>query len=243
MLFANKIIKFASLDSTQNYAKQLAKQGKPEGTLVVAEQQTAGRGRFRRPWDSPLGGLWFSFLLYPKNLSAKLSLITLISALSVLQAIRKIVALEPMIKWPNDLWIEGKKVCGILTEAGWKAENLAWVVVGIGLDVNNPIPPELRQKAGSLSELSGEKITISELFIEILNQLDVYYARLKAGKEKKILAEVKKYSLVIGKEVLIETSHRFIRGKVIDLAADGALALSTAKGKEKIISGEINLIY
>ena len=156
-LFTGPVHHFETLDSTNDLAKELAAQGAPEGTVVVAEAQTGGRGRLGREWNSPPGvGLYVSLVLRPMLPPMELPQITLTTAVAVVRAVRRVAAVAPGIKWPNDLLLNGKKLGGILTEMETESDRIRHVVVGLGLNVNNPgFPPELAATATSLTLTAG----------------------------------------------------------------------------------------
>ncbi|MBI3292842.1 MAG: biotin--[acetyl-CoA-carboxylase] ligase, partial [Elusimicrobia bacterium] len=156
--FGQEVKAFAVIGSTQSEAKRLADAGASEGTLVIAERQRKGRGRLGRSWASPPGGLWCSLVLRPQILPAAAPQLTLVASLAVTDAIAKVTDLRPAIKWPNDVLVEGKKVCGILTEIGIQGNCLQWAIVGIGINVNNEIPPSLIHRAISLQAVVGRPV-------------------------------------------------------------------------------------
>ncbi|MBT9174808.1 MAG: Bifunctional ligase/repressor BirA [candidate division WS2 bacterium] len=174
----HKIIWLEEVDSTNNYAKNLAEKGEEEGIVVVARKQTCGRGREDRNWISPEGGLYLSFILRPVFPVKELTPITRLSAVAVLEAVEDITSLKCQLKWPNDLLLHGKKVCGILTESKVVGETVVYVVVGIGVNVNNSIEElnaGLQYPAVSLKEKLGYDIEISILLKEIIRNLNKYY--------------------------------------------------------------------
>ena len=159
-VFTGPVHHFETLDSTNDLAKELAVQGAPEGTVVVAEAQTGGRGRLGREWDSPPGvGLYVSLVLRPMLPPMELPQITLTTAVAVVRAVRRVAGVAPGIKWPNDLLLNGKKLGGILTEMETESDRIRHVVVGLGLNVNNPgFPPELAATATSLTLTAGRSV-------------------------------------------------------------------------------------
>jgi len=166
------IYHFKTIDSTNSFAKKLVNQGVKEGAVVVSDVQLSGRGRKDRTWSSPEGGLWFSILLYPNISPQSGMLITMASSIAVAQGIKEITGLNPEIKWPNDLLINGKKVCGILTELDAKGDNIRYSVVGIGLNVNNPLEEELRDTATTLKQEFSNHVSRLELLKSILRNFD-----------------------------------------------------------------------
>jgi BirA family biotin operon repressor/biotin-[acetyl-CoA-carboxylase] ligase len=177
--FGRNLRLLGSVPSTQDELRLLAEQGAPEGTLVIAEQQTSGRGRMGRSWISPAGkGIWMSLLLRPPVPLPLTPQLTLLAAVALSRAISRIVPLEIGIKWPNDLLVNGKKISGILLESAAEDERLRYVVVGLGISVNlepEDYPEELLEKAISLKMASGSSINRSELIASILEEFERLY--------------------------------------------------------------------
>ncbi len=171
-----KIIYLDEIDSTNNEVRRLGEAGADEGTVVIAKQQTGGKGRRGRAWFSPAGtGIWMSVLLRPELEPEKVSGITLMAALSVCRAIRRTTGLNTQIKWPNDLVIDGKKVCGILTEAVLEGNQLLYVVLGIGVNVNQTEFPEDLPHAWSLALAGGNVPDRENIIFGILKSLSEDY--------------------------------------------------------------------
>ena len=162
---------FKKLASTNDKAKKLN-----ENCVVIAEIQTKGRGRFNRRWSSSKGGLWMSIVLKLRIRNPKK--ITFITSIIVHKVIETIFGLETKIKWPNDIVFNGKKLCGILTETIFKGKHIAKMIIGIGLNVNNELPAELRKKAISLKEIINKKININQIANEILKEFPVQYKKI-----------------------------------------------------------------
>jgi BirA family biotin operon repressor/biotin-[acetyl-CoA-carboxylase] ligase len=241
-LFKGPVHHFETLDSTNNLAKELAARGAPEGTVVVAEAQTGGRGRLGREWDSPPGvGLYVSLVLRPMLPPMDLPQITLTSAVAVVRAVRRVAGVAPGIKWPNDLLLNGKKLGGILTEMETESDRIRHVVVGLGLNVNNPeFPAELAATATSLTLAAGGAFSRVDLLKAWLEEFDGLYDRFLNQGFAEILAEWKGLTVTLGTEVTVRQGPRKISGLALDVAPDGALLLRTA-GREivRVISGEI----
>jgi BirA family biotin operon repressor/biotin-[acetyl-CoA-carboxylase] ligase len=171
---------FDKISSTNYFAKQLANKGAQDGTMVVADVQTKGRGRKDRAWSSPFGGLWFSVILYPRIPPERGMLVTMTVSVAVAQAIEEITGLRPVIKWPNDLLLKGKKVCGILTELDAEMDKINYMVVGIGINVNNEMDKELRDMAISLKQIVGQVPRV-KLLRSVIKYLDNNYSKLNSG--------------------------------------------------------------
>lgn len=177
---ARSIFYYDQIDSTNLEAKRKAESGAPTGTLIVADEQTAGRGRRGRSWASPSGtSLYFTLLLKPEYRPDKASMLTLVIAHSVAKAVERVTGVRGLIKWPNDLVCEGKKICGILTEMTMEMDYIQHVVVGVGINVNQDsemlFPEEIRETATSLRLQKGQEIKRSELIASIMNQFEKDY--------------------------------------------------------------------
>jgi BirA family biotin operon repressor/biotin-[acetyl-CoA-carboxylase] ligase len=233
---------FETLDSTNDLAKELAARGAPEGTVVVAEAQTGGRGRLGREWDSPPAvGLYVSLVLRPMLPPVDLPQITLTSAVAVVRAVRRVAGVAPGIKWPNDLLLNGKKLGGILTEMETESDRIRHVVVGLGLNVNNPeFPAELAATATSLTLATGGAFSRVHLLRAWLDEFDGLYDRFLRQGFAEILAEWKGLAVTLGRPVTVRQGPREISGLALDVAPDGALLLRIDGGEiVRVISGEI----
>jgi BirA family biotin operon repressor/biotin-[acetyl-CoA-carboxylase] ligase len=233
---------FETLDSTNNLAKELAARGAPEGTVVVAEAQTGGRGRLGREWDSPPGvGLYFSLVLRPMLPPMDLPQLTLTTAVAGVRAVRRVAGVAPGIKWPNDLLLNGKKLAGVLTEMETESDRIRYVVVGLGLNVNNPeFPAELAATATSLTLATGGVYSRVALLKAWLEEFDGLYERFLNQQFREILEEWKGLTVTLGRTVTVRQGPREISGLALDVAPDGALLLRTAGGEMvRVISGEI----
>jgi BirA family transcriptional regulator, biotin operon repressor / biotin---[acetyl-CoA-carboxylase] ligase len=241
-LFTGPVHHFETLGSTNDLAKELAAQGAPEGTVVVAEAQTGGRGRLGREWNSPPGvGLYVSLVLRPPLPPMELPQITLTTSVAVVRAIRRVAGVAPGIKWPNDLLFNGKKLGGILTEMETESDRIRHVVVGLGLNVNNPgFPPELAATATSLTLAAGGAFSRVQLLKAWLEEFEELYERFLNQGFPEILEEWKCCAVTLGKMVTVRQGPREISGQALDVAPDGALLLRTASGETvRVTSGEI----
>jgi BirA family transcriptional regulator, biotin operon repressor / biotin---[acetyl-CoA-carboxylase] ligase len=218
-----------TVNSTQKIAHKLAYDGVVEGTIVLAEEQLAGRGRLDRSWHSPkYTGVWMSLILRPNIPPQQAPQLTLLAAVSVAQAIQEVTNLEPGIKWPNDILIHGKKSVGILTELQAEADRINSVIIGIGINVNQTIddfPDELKDRATSLSVEAGVKINRAELVQAILAKLEKRYEEyLRTGFQGiKLLWEA--YAISIGKEITASTLKGKLTGFAKGITDEGVLML------------------
>ncbi|RFB16945.1 biotin--[acetyl-CoA-carboxylase] ligase [Bacillus sp. HNG] len=235
-----------SVTSTQQIAHKLAYEGAVEGTLVVAEEQTTGRGRLDRAWYSPKHtGVWMSMILRPQIPPSQAPQLTLLAAVGVVQAIQEVTGLEPDIKWPNDILIHQKKIVGILTELQAETDRINSVIIGIGINVNQELsqfPENLHTIASSLAIEKGDKIDRAELIQVILLKIEkLYNEYLQHGfKVVKLLWE--SYATSIGKQIIARTISGSIEGKAIGINEEGVLLLEDAEGKvHHIYSADIEL--
>jgi BirA family biotin operon repressor/biotin-[acetyl-CoA-carboxylase] ligase len=234
-----KIYYFDAVSSTMDIAWQLGIKGSSEGTLVLAEQQTKGRGRLGRIWFSPkYKGIYMSLILKPKMLPAQASILTLLAAVSICEAIKATLALEARIKWPNDIWLEQKKLGGILTELNAETDEINFVVVGIGLNVNND-KKTLVSSATSLKEHKKENINRVNLLQEILRKMEENYLSLGKGPQP-ILRKWREYSITLGKRIKVYCQKRHVEGQAVDIDLDGGLLVRKDSGiTEKVMAGDI----
>lgn len=230
---------FKEIESTNVIACEIA-DSVAEGTVVIAESQTGGRGRLGRKWLSPEGGVWLSIILKPKIQPSYAPRITILSGVSVAKTIRSFGP-EAMIKWPNDVLINGKKVCGILTEIEAEMDMIDHCVVGIGIDANvdtESFPEEFRDSSTSLKKELGHEINRVEFVQKLLEEFEALYVKFQEGDFAAILEEWRSMSATIGEWVKITTQTRTIYGEAIGVDNEGALILETDEGKlEKIVAG------
>ena len=186
------------IDSTNNEVRRVAEQGAPEGTLVVAENQTAGKGRRGRRWDSPKGsGIWYSFLLRPEFAPEHASMLTLLAAMAVQNSVKEVTGLDGLIKWPNDIVVNGKKVCGILTEMSTEEDAIRYVVVGIGINANTTdFPEEIRATATSLALELGHPVCRAAVINGVMCAFEEYYGRYRETLDMSLLKDLYNQKLV-----------------------------------------------
>lgn len=242
-----KVIEYAaSYPSTQIIAHQLAQQGTPDGTVVLTEEQTAGRGRLARKWDSAYGkGIWMSLILRPDVPPQRAPQFTLVAAVAVVRAIEEVTSLRPEIKWPNDILLNGKKCTGILTELQSDADGIQALIIGIGLNVNQAemdFDPEIRGIATSLQMESGEEVNRAELVRAVLQHAEKYtnqYIEEGFGILKLLWES---YSSTIGKQVRARMASETLEGIAEGITEDGVLQLRTPDGKlHGIYSADIEM--
>jgi BirA family biotin operon repressor/biotin-[acetyl-CoA-carboxylase] ligase len=246
-IFGREIIFYHELSSTQVTAKELARQGAEEGTVVIAETQTQGKGRKGRKWSSTPGqGIQISIILRPRLKPSQSIQIPLVTGVAVAQAIEKVTPLHARIKWPNDLIIGRKKVGGILTEMSAEIDRIDYVVLGIGLNVNTPqvlFPEEIKEVATSLAEELGESVSRVKLLQFLLKEFEGLYSEFTVSGFEPLRERWKAMSKTIGAWVeLSDVDSEKIRGKVIDIDESGALILQKRdKSIERILAGDVSL--
>jgi len=233
---------FKEVDSTNDVARYLAVEGAEEGTVVVAEIQNRGKGRRGKTWISPPGGVWMSIILRPDIAPSKAPQLTLVTGVAVAETLKEELKLDVGIKWPNDILIGNKKVCGILTEVNASIDNVNYVIVGIGIDMNVEIPlfpPNLQKDATSLKNELDTEINGAMLVQKFLLKFEDLYNQFKEGKFPEILSEWRLLSKTIGNNVEVRTRGKTVRGEAVGINKDGILILELEDGSlRKMISGE-----
>ncbi len=244
-IFAREIYDYKEVDSTNIAAKAKAREGAKEGTVLIAESQTGGKGRLGKAWESPSGtGIWMSLILRPEILPQDVSGITLVAGLAICKAIRKVTSLPAYIKWPNDIVINGKKACGILTEMSAEMDRVNYVIVGIGINVNmTSFPEHLQEIATSLKIESGAKYRRKDIVSEILMFFEEYYLEYIEEKSlKEMLGEYKELCITLKKEVRIIIKGQSYQATPVDIDERGALIVENKDGnRETITSGEVSV--
>lgn len=240
-IIGNKIHTFDIVDSTNEEAKKLADKGVKEGTVIIAKMQKAGKGRLNRDWVSPKGGLWFSIVLRPDIGSEDSTKITMLAGIAVVESIRY-YGIDASIKWPNDVLINGKKVCGILTEMRSHNKDVDYIVLGLGINVNfdlEELPEQIRSSATSLRYEVGRDVQIQGLLQQIITEVDYYYDILKSGESDKIVENWKKLCDTLGRNVKIKSLNETIEGVAFDIDDMGALSVKAGDGKiHKFLAGD-----
>lgn len=235
-----KIYYFDTVSSTMDVAFQFGVKGAPEGTLILAETQTKGRGRLGRSWVSPkYKGIYLSLLLRPKILPNQTPILTLLSAVSACEAIKTVTGLDPQIKWPNDVLIHHKKLGGILTELNAEMDEVRFIVIGIGLNVNND-KKSLISAATSLKEQKKENINRIELLREILHKIEINYLLLQEKGSRAIIEKWREHNITLGKRIKVASHKEHLEGQALDIDMDGTLLLRKDSGVvEKVVSGDV----
>lgn len=230
------------VNSTNKYAKSMADKGAVNGAVVAADYQTEGRGRLGRVWDSPSGsGVWFSLVLRPQISPDKAPQISLATAVGVADALKRL-GYAAGIKWPNDIYINGLKVCGMLTEMHASMEAVEWVVVGIGINcLERELPPEIRDTATTLAMAGGKPVCRSEVLAEVLNSLEGYYDMLYRDGFEEIRRTWLENNITLGKRVKISTVNEVFYGEALDMQDDGSLLVKRedGAGDYQLVTGDV----
>jgi BirA family biotin operon repressor/biotin-[acetyl-CoA-carboxylase] ligase len=228
------------LESTNTTLRELAQAGEPEGTVVVAEEQRAGRGRLGRGWSSPRGGLWFSVLLRPPVPPAEAPKLPLLAGIAVVEALERHLGIRARLKWPNDVLVQGRKLCGILSESRSDGR-LEYVILGTGINANflvSALPEELRRTAITVREVLRAPVDRMALLRALLNELDAGYSDFRAGRSADIAARWKGLSDTLGRTVRVETATGVLEGVAVDVDGRGALVVRTPDGTATVSSGD-----
>jgi BirA family biotin operon repressor/biotin-[acetyl-CoA-carboxylase] ligase len=242
-IIAKKIYSYKETTSTNDVAYNLAMHGEKEGSIVIAESQTIGRGRMGRKWVSPKSkGAYFSVILRPAILPKEVPCITLFSALSVAKTVTEMSNLAAFIKWPNDVLIDNQKICGVLTEMNAETDKINFVIIGIGININTK--KELLPKgATSIMEEFGRELSRVEVVRGIFINMDKYYNLFNKGHISEIIREYKEFSNFLGTRVQVTYHETKIEGYAIDVDRDGALVLRMDSGlNERVLAGDVLML-
>jgi len=226
-----RIHHFREISSTMDAARELAKRGAREGTIVIAEVQTRGRGRLSREWLSPEGGIYFTLVLRPRISPAYAPRINLMAGIAVAVTIKELYGLKAELKWPNDVLIEGKKVCGILAEMDAETDVLNFVNVGIGINVNTSIP-RFEKTATSLKDALGREISRKEFLSALVVEIE---RRLPLLMKAELLGEWRRLSATLGEEVRVTSLGEEVIGQAIDIDTTGALIVKDKDGSLRTV--------
>ena len=235
------------IDSTNNRARELALEGADEGTLVIAEAQAKGRGRMGRSWISPRGkGIWMSLILRPDLPPDQAPRITAIIAVAVRNALNKATGLETGIKWPNDIIIDGKKVCGILTEMHADIDRIYYVVVGIGINANmtqKDFPTEISSTAASLRIALNSSVDRRQIIALVMDEVeDIYFKYLINRDFQQILDQCRQHSVTLNRPVKVIGRDKAFEGYALDFDEDGSLLVKKKDGEiTKVMSGDVSV--
>ncbi|HIQ05397.1 MAG TPA: biotin--[acetyl-CoA-carboxylase] ligase, partial [Anaerolineae bacterium] len=245
-IVGHPLIYLPSVGSTQDVARDQARAGAPEGLVVVANKQTAGRGRLHHQWWAPAGtSLLLSILFRPSLIPSQTPRLTMICGLAVTNAISTVTGMEIGLKWPNDLLLKGKKLGGILAEAELSGHMLAYAIVGVGINVNLDFTtsgiPELKETAISLSQALGKSVDRLVLLRALLLELDTRYQRLRRGELPH--QEWSQRLVTLGQDVRVITPEAVIQGRAVGVNAEGALLIEHADGTQTTVwAGDVTML-
>jgi BirA family transcriptional regulator, biotin operon repressor / biotin---[acetyl-CoA-carboxylase] ligase len=227
------------LASTQEAAKARALRAAPEGTLVAADRQTAGRGRLGRRWESPAGGLWFSLLLRPSFPPSRMPGLVLVAALDLALELRARWRLAARVKWPNDVWVGRRKVAGLLADMSSEMDRVQWAVLGVGVNVNNPAPPGTRTPAVSVKECLKKAVSRRDLLAGWMDRFQKSYHAYQRHGFAPFRKSFERASLLQGRHVAVEAAAGRLSGRVLGVDDLGHLRLKTACGVVAVGEGEV----
>ncbi len=241
-----RVYYFEEIDSTQNFAEQIALDKKENGTIIIAGKQTAGRGRLDRKWISPKGGMWFSLIVHPKFDVSTSTLVPIAGAVALAKSIKTTLDVDVSVKWPNDITLDGKKVAGMLVDASFQANNIDYLILGIGInfDIDSKKIGKRLSKSSNFYGVNSLRKKDDDtppkmLLKEFLLQFEKTINQLNKGEKSKIVKEWTKKADKIGKRITINTSDGKISGMSQGIDNDGALKLKTTKGMKKIFVGDV----
>ena len=235
-----KVIYYPRLASTMDLARQEARQGAAEGTVIITGEQTAGKGRVKRLWLSPRGSIALSIILYPDM--SYLPYLVMLASLAVVHSIESVAALKAQIKWPNDVLIDGKKICGILIESDVRANMVAYAIIGIGINVNFRLSdfPEILSTATSLADELGADVSRVDIIRCLLVETERLYSALPHGEP--VYREWRDRLVTLGRKVQVKSGEAMLEGIAESVATDGSLLLRHASGSStKIVAGDVSL--
>jgi len=240
-----RVYYFDTIDTTQNFAMKIASKSNENGTVVISKKQTGGRGRMKRKWKSPAGGIWMSIILHPKFDVSYATLVPIATSLALCIAIEKILKIKPELKWPNDVTLKGKKIAGILIDTSIVSNEIENMVLGIGINFKikqKNLENRLKKQPNfygvkTLTKKNERPITLVK---EFLYELENILQMINSDQNKKIVSLWTKRSSTIGKKIAYMTDNGKKIGKVIKMDHDGALIISSNKKRERLIVGDIS---
>ena len=239
-----RVYYFDSIDSTQNFAVKIASSDKENGALIIAKKQTGGKGRMKRKWKSPAGGIWMSIIIHPKFNIGYTTLVPIATSLALCIAIEKILKIKPELKWPNDLTLKGKKVAGILLDVSITSNQIENMIIGVGINFKIK-PAKLSSSIKKTPNFYGVTTLVKKnekplpLVQQFLYELEYVFRLLSLNNTKKIRNEWTKRSSTIGRNISIMTSENIIIGKAVKIDNDGALIISKGKKTIRLLVGDI----
>ncbi|MGQ0535942.1 MAG: biotin--[acetyl-CoA-carboxylase] ligase [Methanobacteriota archaeon] len=244
-MIPRRLIRRDRVTSTMDEMRALAEAGEPDGAVLVAAEQTAGRGREGRAWHSPRGGLWATLLLRPDVPAASLGVLSLAAGSAVAAAVEATGASPARVKWPNDVLLGRRKVAGVLVENRFEADRLSYALVGIGANVDLPLsalPEELRRTAGSISDAVGAHVDLEAFLRAVLSAFAARYERFVEGSHGVLVAEWVARSDTIGRRVAIEGGPSPITGVAVGVEPSGALVVDVEGRRTPVLAGDVRYV-
>ncbi len=240
---SNRIIWMDAVDSTNNYAKKIAREGAADGTVAVAEHQTGGKGRLGRVWMSqPHTSVMMSFVIRPGVPPANAPVYNFATALGVAKAVEETCGLSPAIKWPNDVVYQGRKLCGILTEMSADMDSVEYLVVGVGTNVNQErFDGEIGQRAVSLRMIRGEKLDRAAVCASLIKNIDLYFDKLAKNGTDGIMDAYREKSAVLGREIRVIGHDGSASGRCVGFGPGGQLLVDTSEGLREFHAGDVSV--
>ncbi len=237
-------LRYLSLPSTQSAARKLADGGAAEGTVVVAAEQTAGRGRAGRSFHSPSGGLYFSIVLRPSASLSQVPVLGLAAGLAVAEAVQDVAGVRPTLKWPNDLLLAGRKLAGILAESTAARDGSRCVILGVGINVNvgtDALGAELARTATSLLSECGRTYDLDELLAAVLAHLDMRTSQFRSSGPSSVIDDWRLWPNMLGQAVHVTSAAGGFDGIARDLDVDGALLVSSGDVMRRVVASDVRL--
>ena len=239
-----RVYYFDTIDTTQNFAIKIASNGDENGTIIISKKQTGGRGRMKRKWKSPAGGIWMSIIIHPKFDISYITLVPIATSLALCIAIEKILKIKPELKWPNDVTLKGKKVAGILVDTSIVSNEIENMVLGIGINFKikpNEIANTMKKTPNfyGVATLTKKNEKALPLIQQFLYELENILQLISSSYIKKITSEWTKRSSTIGRNVSIVTNDGKLNGKAVKMDSDGALIIYRGKNTKRILVGDL----
>ena len=239
-----RIYYFNTIDTTQNFAMKIASKKNENGSIVISKKQTGGRGRMKRKWKSPVGGIWMSIIVHPKFDVTYTTLIPIATSLALCIAIEKTLKINTKLKWPNDITLKGKKVAGVLTDASITSNHIESVVLGIGINFKinpNELESSIKKTPNfyGVTTLVKKNESMVPLIKQFLYELENVLKLINSAQIKKIRNEWTKRSSTIGKNISIVTNDGHVRGRALKIDNDGGLVISKGKKTERVLVGDV----
>jgi BirA family biotin operon repressor/biotin-[acetyl-CoA-carboxylase] ligase len=242
--FGKRVFFRREVNSTSEWAKELAKIGAEEGTVTVAQTQMAGRGRLEREWISPRGGLWFSIVLRPDQKAHEAVKLVFVGSLAVAEVLHEKYGMRTETKWPNDVLVNGKKICGILAEMNTKCENVNYAILGVGINANfcaeDVLSESVKTTATSIQNELGKKIRLESLLKALLEKMESIYDTYMGAGFTSLLERWKRHAAFLGHRVVVTNQNEELKGLALNVDLEGALILKLEDGTtRRILVGDL----